>query len=64
MLGPIGNSFQRIGPAGPIRQAPLLTDAETVELRRLDRKIMTGRANRTETLRGIELKRKTAWPRS
>jgi hypothetical protein len=35
-----------------------MTDKERAELKRLDRKIMSGKATRKEVLRGIELKRK------
>lgn len=35
-----------------------MTKSETAELRRLDRKIMSGKANRAEVLRAIDLKNK------
>lgn len=36
----------------------MLTKKETAELRRLDKKILNGKATRREVLRGLELKRR------
>lgn len=37
-----------------------MTDKERKELKRLDRKVMSGKATRAEVLRAIDLKRKKA----